>query len=403
MNILFIHEVDWLDKVVFDIHTLAEGLSLRGHRIYAIDYPDKWKRKHAFDLAQFKMRESIGVSRAFPGSSVDVFHPGFIKIAGLSRLSAFFTHCCAIRKIIKEKAIDAIVLYSVPTNGLQAACLARQFKIPLVFRSIDILNQLVRYPALRRLTRFLERQVYSRSDKLLTLTPSLTKYVADLGAAESKVELLLMPVDISLFHPLDDVSEMRRKWNISENDKVVLFIGTLFDFSGLDAFLRQFPDVMKRIPEARLLIVGDGPQRSKLEGIITETNLRERVTITGFQPYNTMPQYINLSAVCMNSFLLTGATRDIFPGKIVQYLACGKPVLATPLAGMKAVIPGEDQGVVYSDGIDDLGEKTVSLLQSAERRERLGRQGLAYVKQRHTYDTIAQQLEAALQKLTSKK
>ncbi len=38
MNILFIHEVDWINKVVFDIHSLAEALSLLGHRVFAIDY-----------------------------------------------------------------------------------------------------------------------------------------------------------------------------------------------------------------------------------------------------------------------------------------------------------------------------------------------------------------------------
>jgi hypothetical protein len=156
VNVLFIHEVDWLAKVVFDIHTLAESLSLRGHKIYAIDYENTWHRKSPFDLGSLNTQEFDGISRAFTGASVSLRRPGFIKIPGLSRLSAAFTHYQEIRRTIREKSIDAIVLYSVPTNGLQAVHLARKFNIPAFFRSIDILNQLVTWPTLRPVTRFLE-------------------------------------------------------------------------------------------------------------------------------------------------------------------------------------------------------------------------------------------------------
>ena len=50
MNILFVHEVDWLNKVVFDIHSLSELLSLRGHKVYAIDYEAAWNRSNSLDF-----------------------------------------------------------------------------------------------------------------------------------------------------------------------------------------------------------------------------------------------------------------------------------------------------------------------------------------------------------------
>jgi glycosyltransferase involved in cell wall biosynthesis len=396
VNILFIHEVDWLNKVVFDIHTLAESLSLRGHQVYAIDYENTWKRKSFFDLGTLKTREVNGVSRAFSGSSVSLRRPGFIRISGLSRLSAAFTHYREISRTIKQKKINAIILYSIPTNGLQAIRLARKFNIPVVFRSIDILNQLVTRPMLRPLTRFLEKQVYSKSDYILTLTPKLSKYVTDLGADPSKVGLLLMPVDTKMFHPIPDSGNLRQKWGLGAEDSIILFIGTLFDFSGLDILIRRFPDVLKEIPGAKLLIVGDGPQRSRLERIIAEAGLQKQVIVTGFQPYDTMPRYINLATICINTFLTTDATRDIFPGKTVQYLACGKAVIATRLPGMVAVIPGEKQGVVYCGSINDMPGEVVAVLKSPEWRRRLEQAGLDYVTQVHGYDKIAQQLEEKL-------
>jgi len=92
MNILFIHEVDWLNKVVFDLHSLAESLSLSGHQICAIDYENTWSRDGFFDLGSLRTRKFDGISRAFSGASVNLRRPGFVKIPGVRRLSAAFTH-----------------------------------------------------------------------------------------------------------------------------------------------------------------------------------------------------------------------------------------------------------------------------------------------------------------------
>ena len=403
MNILFIHEVDWLNKVVFEIQSLAELLSIRGHRVYAIDYENSWGRDGIFRLGSLKTKEFNEVSRAFPGASVCLRRPGFIKIPGLSRLSAAFTHYLQIQKTIREKNIEVIVLYGVPTNGLQTAHLARKSNIPVLFRSIDVLSHLTPYPALRPVTRFFERKVYPRVDMILALTPKLSRYVINMGAEEGRVKLLPMLVDTDLFHPSLNSHELRQKWGLGERDQIVVFIGTLFEFSGLDILIRQFPEVTGQIPEAKLLIVGDGPQRPKLEGIIAQLGLQKQVIITGFQPYQTIPQYINMAAICISPFLITNATRDIFPSKIVQYLACAKPVIATPLPGMIAVTPGEDQGILYAGNTTEIGSEIVSLLQSIERRQQLGQAGLDYVRRVHSHVKVAEQLEARLEEVIKEK
>jgi glycosyltransferase involved in cell wall biosynthesis len=396
VNVLFIHEVDWLNKVVFDIHTLAESLSLRGHRIYAIDYASNWRRQNPADLGTFKTREIESVSRALAGAKVTLIRPGFIRISGLSRVSAAFTHWREIRKTIREKKIDVIVLYGAATNGLQAISAARKRNIPVVFRSIDILNQLVVYPVLRPFTRILEKKVYARADMILTLTPSLSKYVAGLGAREDRIRPLPMPVDTGIFCPSPVPTELRSRWGIKKTDSVILYMGTLFDFSGLDLIIPRLPEIVSRVPGAKLLIVGDGPQREQLEGIIAETGVTDRVIITGFQPYETMPYYINMAAICLNPFRITGATREIFPGKIVQYLACAKAIVATPLPGLIAVTPGEEQGLVFADTPGAMAEKLVEILKDAVYRKRLERNGLEYVKKVHSYENIAAQLETRL-------
>ncbi len=403
VNILFVHEVDWLRKVVFEIHTLSELLSLSGHRVDVIDYESMWVKNKPFDFGSLRTKTVNGIARAYPEASVCLRRPGFIKIPGLSRVSAAFTHYREIKKTIKERDIDVIILYSVPTNGLQTIRLGKKLGVPVVFRSIDVLNQLVPYPVLRPITRMLERKVYSNADLILTISPRLSQYVSNMGAPKAKVQLLLLGVDTDLFRPNLDSTEIRQKWEFGENDRIIVFLGTLFDFSGLDAFIRRFPEILREIPEAKLLIVGDGPQRSKLEGIIAKLGLQKQAIITGFQPYETMPRYINLAAICINTFLITNATRDIFPTKIIQYLACGKTVVATPLPGMTVIAPGEHQGIVYASSPDGMVSEVISLLKSTERRQQLEQAALSYVKQAHSYDKIAHQLEAELEEIIKEK
>ncbi len=399
MNILFVHEVDWLTKVVFDIHFLAEGLSLLGHQVYAIDYEDTWSRNGFLSLGRLKTKEISGISRAFAGASVCLRRPGFIKIPGISRISAAFTHYLEIQKTMREKSIDAIVLYSIPTNGLQTVRLARKFNIPVVFRSIDILNMLVPYPVLRQVTRLLEKRVYSRVDAVLPNTPQYSKYIASMGVDESKVKYLPFPVDTDLFCPSVDSSEVRQKWRLKESDQVIVFIGTLFNFSGLDDFIRRLPRVVKEIPEAKLLIVGDGPQRPKLEQIIAELGLESQVTITGFQPYQTMPQYINLATICINTITIGDDTMDVFPAKMMQYVACGKATVATALRGITTLLPEESHGVVYANNADEVAKEVISLLKSAERRQQLGEAALTQVREKYSQKKIARELEAILEEL----
>jgi glycosyltransferase involved in cell wall biosynthesis len=384
------------------MHNFAEALSLLGHKVYAIDYRNKWKKNNLFDFGTLNTTEYPEVSRAIQGSSVCLRSPGFIKIPGISRLSASITQLSEIKKTIKEKNIDVIMLYSVPTNGLQVISLAKKSGIPIVFRSIDILHRLVKYPLLRFPTKLLEKQVYSRVDEILAITPNHSKYVIGLGAPEEKVKLLLLPIDTQIFHPMADVSELYTKWEIKRDDPIIVFIGTLFEFSGLDGFIREFPEITRQVPEAKLLIVGDGPQRSKLKQIIAQLNLEKQVIMTGLQPYQTMPYYINMATVCINPFLDTKATRDIFPGKIIQYLACGKATVATPLLGITSLLTQGSKEISYAVDAPEMAQQIISLIKSLDLRQQTGMAGLNYVKLKHDQKVLSQQLEKDLEELVAK-
>jgi glycosyltransferase involved in cell wall biosynthesis len=402
VNILFVHEVDWQNKVVFDIHSLSELLADFGHNIFMIDFTTFQRGKKTNNIFSLKTEKLKFNGRARRDTTITLIRPGIIKAPFLDRASAFITHYLAIENTIRTNQIDAIVLYSVPTNGYQVIQLGKKYGIPVIFRSIDILYHLTPSKVLGPPTFSLETLVYKNSDRIMTLSPKLSEYVIRMKAPQEKVELLLFGVDLDKFNPDVKSDTLRKRIGIKKDDLVVLFVGTLFDFCGLDLYLEHFSQVVEKLPNARLLIVGGGALLEKLKTRSLELGLSKNVIFTGFQPFDLMPQFINMADICINPFRLTGATREIIPGKILQYLACGKPVIATPLPGMTTQIKGAKHGVVYSQ-MNKFAVNTIKLLSDKKLSSNLGEQGYLYVKENHNEIDIAKKLERALIEEVQKK
>jgi len=379
-----------MKRVVFEIHFISEMLSMRGHNVYAIDYESLWERGGLISKEQ-----ELRMARSYKESTATLIRPSFIKIPVLSRISATVSHYYAIKEAIQKYKIDIIILYSVPTNGLQTLYLAKKFNIPVIFRSIDILNQLTP-KILSGITKALEKKVYSKVELVLTLNENLSNYVKKLGA--KKVEVLPLGVDAKVFHPNINSSNEKARWLIKDTDKVILFVGTLYKFSGLDNLIEAFPKVLRQIPNAKLLIVGNGEQRGKLDKLIAGYKLWDKVIITGYEPYDLMPNYINMATVCVNPTVSCEATNKIFPTKVLQYMACGKPVIATKLDGLKDMI-GIGNGVCYVD--DTIENKITTLLVKQELIDFIGQRALKYVRENHSYDNLMLDLENILRRVKS--
>jgi len=385
MNILFAHEISYLRDPIWELHTLSEVLSLRGHNVYIIDYNSTWEQGGSL-VSRY---QEMDIARAYPDAKVRLIRPPFLKIPVISRLSySLIYYYVVIEKVLRDKKIDVVILYSVPTNGVQTILAAKKLGIPVIFRSIDVLHQLVKNPVLARITRQMEKWVYKRVDKSLCITPALKRHLVDLGATGDRCNVLPLGVDTAIFHPMDEDKGLRHRLGFDENDKIIVFVGTLPRFSGLDIFIRQ----LTMIPNVKLLIVGDGEQRPELERIIDELGLGSRVMITGMVAHDEVPRYINLASVCINPFPVSDITRDIFPTKVLLYMACGKPVVSSPLDGLKEMGIGVEQGVMYAEDGDFVSPIIRAMLHSGSQ----GKQALDYAVENHDYGRVVKDLEREL-------
>jgi glycosyltransferase involved in cell wall biosynthesis len=121
-----------------------------------------------------------------------------------------------------------------------------------------------------------------------------------------------------------------------------------------------------RFPEARFVFAGDGELISDIEARIRTLGIERNVVLTGFHP--RPEQLIALADVC----LLT-SSREGLPRVLMQYLACGRPVVAADLASIDEVLHHEVNGLIVRSDLEGLADAVIGLLDDSARRARLAR------------------------------
>ena len=294
-----------------------------------------------------------------------------VRLPLVSRLSGAISSGIEVLRALHHKKFDVVLLYGLPTVGVQTLIAARAFRIPVVFRAIDVSHALVPSAVLVPITKILERIVYTSVAFNVVLTPHLKRYIGSYGIPDSRIRLLPSGVDAKMFSPGPRNPEVLQKWGIGEQDLVVLFMGTIYKFSGLDVVIEGFDRVLSQHKNAKLLVVGAGEDEFRLKAMAKDRGVSGNVVFTGMQPYSILPDVIRSSDVCINPFELNDITRNILPTKLFQYMTCAKPILATELPGTRTFLPGEEEGVVYSE-LATFTNQLIALLSDKNKRELLG-------------------------------
>ena len=398
MNILIIHEIDWINKVIFEPHHLSELFSKKGHNIFVIDCPDTQNKNIGSGI---RTKIISNYSRIYDDASITLIHPPSILIKGLNRISHFLSCKKTIRQTIIKNKIDIILLYGAITNGIQTIQIAKELKIPVVYRLLDISHGLVRIPIVKNLAKKYEGKVLSNSIKVLATTPDLSRYAIEMSAKKESVESFHLGINMHDFKPLEKDIAFAKSLGISNNDNVIVFVGTLYPFSGLIDLVSDFEKIEEQNPNTKLLIVGGGPSYDKLQKLVIKKKLESKVILIDFKPQKEIPKYISLADLCINPFQINYVTNRILPTKILEYFACGKPVLSTPLSGTKELLPDESFGILYSTS-KDFTKILSTLLSDKDRLKQLGKQAYEYVQKSHNWDILSEQLIEKFELLVKK-
>ena len=361
VKILFIHEVNYRSKVVFEMLEFPELLAARGHDVTFYHFPEG---EHTVSPNSWAVRTSVThiPGRAHPDQRIRLITPPHVGGRPTERVLAPVLNTPSLWHLITSGNFDAIVSYSVPTTGWQAVHFAKRANVPFLFRAIDISHSLHKSrfgPLIKRA----ERYVYEQADLVSANNPALLAYCKQNGARDDRLVINLPPLDTEHFSPGPKNPELLRRLGIAESDKVILFMGTLFRFAGLADVMKTLRPSLKTRRDLRLVILGDGEDRENLHALSASLDLQNEVVFTGRIEYEDLPEYLRLADVAINPFEHSLTTDCALPHKVLQYLAVGLPTVSTDLEGLVGVL-GQESGTVFEISPSLVAQAALDMLET---------------------------------------
>jgi len=392
MKILFVHEVSWFKKVVYEMHDFPELLSLRGHEVRFLDYDEGAPR------TRFRTR-TTPESRGHSGSRVYVTTPPRLLPGVLGRLLATFLQPLSFLLLLRQTTPHVVVSYSVPTSGWQIAAICRFKRVPYVARIIDVPHAL-RPTLFRPLVKWSERVTFRLSSLILTHNEVLRQYCLGQGASSEKTKVVYPGVDSRRFFPAPPDPQLQDRYGIVPSDKVIVFMGTLFSFSGLNELVEELSHQLKANRQIKFLILGEGEQFQQLIETTRKFQLEAQVILAGRIEYEQLADHLRLGHVAMLPFKLNLVTHGALPNKVLQYLASGLPVVCTSLRGLQSVLPN-GEGVMYVNDLREMATVTVDLLANLELRRHVSEVGLNAMRQLCDWNTQIIEVERILESVVN--
>jgi len=211
----------------------------------------------------------------------------------------------------------------------------------------------------------LGRYTLFEAKKIIALSSATKTHLLLTGAKEEKIEIVPNAVDTDMFSPYKK-NLLKEKWGIS--DSVILFVGRLKKEKGLEYLLHAYSEVKKRIGEAKLVIVGEGPERGSLRNLQKKLGVSD-VFFLGSVRNKFMP---NIYVGC--DVLVLPSISEPFGNVVIEAMATGKPVIGSYVGGMKdTIIHGVSGYHVYPGSIKQISKYLIKLLSNESLRRRLGK------------------------------
>ncbi len=236
-----------------------------------------------------------------------------------------------------------------------------------------------------------ERRAGAVTTHFISVADAMTRqYVAaGIGRPESYTRIF-SGFEIDPFLNARNDPQLRARLGLQPEDIVIGKIARLFKLKGHDDLIAAAPEVLKRVPNAKFLLVGDGSLRSMLESRVRAAGLEGRFVFAGLVAPREIAPLVGIMDIVAHLSL-----REGLPRALPQALAAGRPIVAYDCDGANEVCMTDETGYLVNPGdTKTLAARLVQLAEDAALRERLGRRGQEFVRQRFAVETMVDEIHS---------
>lgn len=228
------------------------------------------------------------------------------------------------------------------------------------------------------------------ADRLIAVSPEVREFhLAKTGVPEDKLMVIENSVDVSHFEGHEaEARAIRAEFEVAEDAPLFGIVGRLKPQKDLPTFLHAAAEILREQPDARFLVVGDGPLQDELEAQADELGLRPALVFTGMR--KDVPAILSALDALVLSSLWEG-----LPVILLEAMAAGLPVVSTAVDGVQGVaLPDETALLVPVSDPKALAQACLRLARDLALRESMGRAGKARVTKRYSLDAMIDRISA---------
>ena len=302
-----------------------------------------------------------------------------------------------LRGIIKKEGITTAAFGAAAPLGLLSASMKRAG----VVRTVALTHGHEVWWAKVFPFNLLLRRIGSTVDVLTYLGEFTRKAISKALSARAQSAMVKIAPGIDVEHFIStDASSLRESLGLADK-KVIVSVGRLVHRKGQDHLIEAMPEILKNVPRAHLLLVGEGPYREHLQNLVHQLKLESSVTFIGRIQYQDLPMYICVGDI----FAMPSRSRLMgleVEGLGIVYLeasSCGLPVLAGDSGGAPDAVIQNETGLVVS-GTDnkEIASAAVALLTNLEASQKMGTVGRQWIVDNWRWEIWSKAFEELLKK-----
>jgi len=278
---------------------------------------------------------------------VTVLHPRALSFPGIFKcldgLLMFLSTLPTLRRLRRELPFDVIDAHFAYPEGLAAALAGWFLKVPVTITLRGTLPQIAPFRLRRPQLRFALR----RAARVVAVSDSLKRDAVALGIPAEKIRVIGNGVDPEVFHP-QDRTEARRALGLPKYGPLLVSVGTLTPRKGFHLVMEAMAKLKKRWPTLRFAIVGgdgaEGAMSAELKALAVRLGIADRVIFAGPRKSSELAPWYGAADL----FVLATA-HEGSPNVVLEALACGTPVVATPVGSIPELLDAETGLLVERD------------------------------------------------------
>lgn len=349
-------------------YNLCKNLAQRGHKvtIYTTD---------------FKFDETF----AYPLTNVSVIH--FHCLLNMQ----LFLYSPNMKKQLKKEIKNFDIIHIHDFRTYQNSVIhhyAKKFDIPYILQAHGDIPILTKKRILKKLYDFVwGGKILKDVSQTFALTQTEVDQYRNVGIQTRNIQIVPNGIDLSEYDNLPEKGTFRHKYDIKDDEKIVLYVGRIHETKGIELLVEAFADLINKFNNVKLVLVGpDDGYKQKLLSLINELSINDKVLFTGFVDIHEK------KSAFVDSDVFVTPRYYGFPITFLEACICGIPLITTT-DGDEIDWIDDNVGYVVECSKNHLAEAIYKIISDKELKMKFGERGKFFIRTQFSWGKIINQIE----------